>query len=213
MARDDWYRSAGWSADDQADFERRLARTRNWSRGQYMRIKGLALYEAGEVDGAKGLWQRILDDPEYKFEHPMVLELLGDAWQKDDPERAERFYCRLLSEFPDLDSTTGTVEVSLAEVFLQRGDDTSVSRAAELLDAYLQRVEDEEMPDWPNVMFRLEVARLQIAEAQGDAAAVQNAARAALAWAEEGSPFERHPDIGTVNRDEERLARLRALAR
>jgi hypothetical protein len=212
VSQDDWYRGPEWSAEDQEAFERRLKRARDWNRGEYLRIKGLALYHAGEVSGARTLWGRIIDEPAYRFDHPFALELSGDSWRDEDPELAEQFYRRLLSEFPDLNSTTGTVEVSLAELLVARTDDRSLIEAQALLDAYLQRLEDEEGPYWPNVMFRLEMARLRIAESRRDSEATQVAAKAALKWAHEGSPFDRHPDIGIVHPDEQTLERLQRLA-
>jgi hypothetical protein len=60
----DWFRSREWSPEAQADFEARLARARPYNRAQYMRIKGLALADAGEKRGARQLWERVLESTE-----------------------------------------------------------------------------------------------------------------------------------------------------
>jgi hypothetical protein len=58
-AREDWFRSPAWDQAARAEFELRLARARDHNRPQYLRIKGLALREAGLVDAARVLWQRV----------------------------------------------------------------------------------------------------------------------------------------------------------
>jgi hypothetical protein len=60
----EWFRSPDWGEADRADFERHLARSRAYNRAQYLRIKGLALRDAGEIDEARGLWLRVLGDVE-----------------------------------------------------------------------------------------------------------------------------------------------------
>lgn len=93
---DEWFRSPEWTPAAQANFEARLARSRAYNRAQYMRIKGLALREAGHIDGARELWTRVL---ETEIEHwPQVsgsLEHLGDSYRQDDPVKAEGHYRRL----------------------------------------------------------------------------------------------------------------------
>ena len=58
---EEWFRSGDWSPEAQEDFEARLKRARSHSRPQYLRIKGLALQQAGEVAGARQMWNRVLD--------------------------------------------------------------------------------------------------------------------------------------------------------
>lgn len=89
---DEWFRSREWEADDQAEFERRLGRARRAGRGQYLRIKGLALKDAGHVDAARSLWLRVLDDPGYEIERWAALEHLADLAFEDNPEHTESLY-------------------------------------------------------------------------------------------------------------------------
>ena len=57
----DWFRSPDWSSEAQQDFEQRLRRARAYNRPQFLRIKGLALADAGEAEGARELWLRVLE--------------------------------------------------------------------------------------------------------------------------------------------------------
>src|SRR4051794_38999265 len=60
---DDWYRSPGWSRDDEAHFEQKLARARGANRPQYLRLKGLALGSARDEQAraaAPVLFRRVI---------------------------------------------------------------------------------------------------------------------------------------------------------
>ena len=76
---DDWFRSAGWNARAQEEFEQRLRRARPFNRSQYLRIKALALMAHGgkaEGCGARELLVRLIDsypesgDVVMAHEHP-----------------------------------------------------------------------------------------------------------------------------------------------
>jgi hypothetical protein len=97
---DDWFRSPDWSEEAQADFERRLGRSRPHRRAQYLRIKGLALESAGEIDGARTLWLRVLDDVgEFaSLQGYGAMEHLGDSYAATEPDLAEQYYRRLIAE-------------------------------------------------------------------------------------------------------------------
>ncbi len=104
---EDWFRTPDWADTAQEDFEQRLSRARSHNRSQYLRIKGLALRDAGKREAAKGLWLRILADQEgYPFEQATTKELLGDIARGVDNAEAESYYRRLLAEHPDLNGTT-----------------------------------------------------------------------------------------------------------
>jgi hypothetical protein len=49
MGADDWYRGTDWSAQTQERFEAKLARARQTSRAQYLRIKGVGLTAAADA--------------------------------------------------------------------------------------------------------------------------------------------------------------------
>lgn len=207
---DDWFRSSDWSPTAQADFEARLKRSREWNRAQYIRIKGLALREAGMLQPARDLWERILDqDLGHDFEKASTLEHLGDSYRDTEPERATHYYRRLLSEHPTLNGTTATVEIALAELEMAKGRRADTDEALALLNSFLERGTSQ----FPNVLFRWHLVLVDIARATGEQETVQRAARTALDLAGRGPVFPRHKDVGVVHADAKTLRRLRRLAK
>jgi hypothetical protein len=207
----DWFRSPDWSPEAQRDFEARLRRARGHSRPQYLRIKGLALGGAGEAEGARQLWLRVLDSTEEfaELEYPGALEHLGDSYAAGNPALAEHYYRRLLAEYPSLGGTTATQHIKLAELLLDRGTAGDVDEAADLLDDWAQSAR---VP-FPNAHFRWQLAAIRVAEAKRDPDASRQAARTALSLAGLGPVFPRHKTVGVVHADKATLKRLRKLAR
>ena len=207
---DDWFRSPDWSPDAQADFEARLKRSRDWNHAQYIRIKGLALREAGLLQPARELWERILDqDLGHDFERAGTLEHLGDSYRDTEPERATRYYRRLLSEHPTLNGTTGTVEIALAELEMAKGRRADTDEALTLLNSFLERGTSQ----FPNVLFRWHLVLIDVARATGEKETVQRAARTALDLAGRGPVLSRDKTVGVVDTDARTLKRLRKLAK
>ena len=211
MADDDWFRSPDWSPVAQAEFEKRLARARNYNRAQYLRIKGLHLAKAGEKNGARELWQRVLQstDELARSQQPSALEHLGDSYAREDPATAESYYRRLLTEYPPLNGTSQTVEVSLAELLIDKGDRPSLDEAMVLLNAWIEKG----IAQFPSMLFRWHLALIRIAQATGEKETVQRAARTALGLADRGPVFPRHKEVGVVRADAKTLRRLRKLAK
>ncbi|HMM96420.1 tetratricopeptide repeat protein [Phycicoccus sp.] len=206
---DDWFRSPDWSPTAQADFEARLRRSRDWNHAQYLRIKGLALREAGLLHAARSLWERIIEqDLGYDFEKAGTLEHLGDSYRDTEPERATQYYRRLLAEHPTLSGTTATVEIALAEVEMAKGRRADTDEALALLNSFLERGRSQ----FPSVLFRWHLVLIDIAQATGEAQTVQRAARVALDLAARGPVFSRHRDVGVVHADRQTMRRLRRLA-
>lgn len=206
----DWFRSPEWTAEAQEDFEARLARSMAHNRAQYLRIKGLALLEAGEVSGARDLWMRVVETETEDW--PQVsasLEHLGDSYRQDDPATAESYFRRLIAENPTLSGTTACVHLSLAEILLDRGDATSINEAGDLLGIWI----DKYSVPFPNAHFRFNLALIRTAQALGDKGTVQRAARTALDLAARGPVYPRHGDVGVVKADGKTLRRLKRLAR
>ncbi len=207
---DDWFRSSDWSPTAQADFEARLRRSRDWNRAQYIRIKGLALMEAGLLQAARDLWERILDqDLGHDFEKAGTLEHLGDSYRDTEPGPATQYYRRLLNEHPTLNGTTATVEIALAELEMAKGRRADTEEALALLNSFLERNTSQ----FPNVLFRWHSVLIDIAEATGEKDTVQRAARTALDLAARGPVFPRHKDVGVVQADRQTMRRLRKLAK
>lgn len=205
---DDWYRSPGWTVADRESFERRLARARSWNRPQYLRIKGLALREAGHHDAALLLWQRALDNDDDGFETPHLLESMAEALQQDDPARAEQLLRRLLTEHPDLNNTTQMAEVLLAEILIRGGSEAGLEEAYRLLDSW----QVKRASPFPVNLFRLYVAYVRLAEAVGDRGAAKEAAALSLGLAGRTGPFESHPAAGRVQADPAELRWLEEIA-
>jgi tetratricopeptide (TPR) repeat protein len=206
---DEWFRSPDWDPDAQADFEERLRRARPYNRAQYLRIKGLALAAAGEVAGARSLWTRVLESTEDSLQQAGALEHLGDSHVDDDPALAEDYFRRLLALGGRTSGTTGTQHIKLAELLLDRGTRDDLAEAADLL---VRWVPEAQLP-FPSAHFRWNLAAIRLAEAYGDREAAREAAQRALAFAERGPVFPRHPTVGLVEADRKTLKRLRKLAK
>lgn len=208
---EDWFRTPDWSSAAQADFEARLARARPYNRAQYMRIKGLALADAGERRGARELWDRVLESTEELAagQQAAALEHLGDSHAGEHSLKAQGYYRRLLKEHPTLNGTSHTVEISLAELLIDKGDGASMDEALGLLNSYLERGTSQ----FPSVLFRWHLALIRIAQAKDEQETVQRAARTALNLAERGPVFPRHKAVGVVRADKRTLKRLQKLAR
>lgn len=194
---EEWFRSPTWGPDGEAEFERHLARARRTSRGQYLRIKGLALREAGYVAEARSLWLRVLDDPGYESETWSALEHLGDLAFDDNPEESEFWYRRLLTENPTLNATTQLAEVRLAELLTRKGTTQALNEAGEMLTAW----QENRHSPFPHAHFQWEVARARWGEAVGRPDVVRDSAKRAVELSHAGSPFSRHPGAGVVRAD------------
>lgn len=207
---EDWFRSPDWSPEARAEFEARLRRAKPSNRPQYTRIKGIALRESGQVDAARSLWHRILDaESGPAFEKASTIEHLADSYVGRDPATAEQYYRRLLTEHPTLNGTTATVEISLAELLIDKGNPGGMEEALALLNSFLARGTAQ----FPSVLFRWHLALIRIAEATGDKETWQRAARTALDLAGRGPVFPRHKTVGVVEADAHTLKRLRRLAK
>lgn len=208
---DEWFRSGNWTPEAQEDFEARLKRARSYSRPQYLRIKGLALAAAGEVAGARQLWNRVLDstDELASVQQFSSLEHLGDSYANDDPLRAEQYFRRLIAENPTRNGTSAMQEVKLAELLTRKRDRGSWDEAADLLI----RWKNEAHVPFPNAHFRWELAAIDLAERFRDRATAREAARRALDLADRGPVFPRHKIVGLVEADKTTLKRLKRLAR
>lgn len=210
LVAQDWFRSPDWSANAQADFEARLRRAHAGNRTQYLRIKGLALRESGQIDAARSLWLRILEsDLGHGSEQASTIEHLADSYAGQDPTVAESYYRRLLAEHPSLNGTTATSEISLAELLTDKGDSASTAEALALLNSFLVR----DTAQFPSVLFRWHLALIRIAQITGEKETIRRAARTALDLAERGPVFPRHKAVGVVQADDKSLKRLRKLAK
>lgn len=208
---EDWFRLPDWDAQARDEFERRLARARPYNRAQYLRIKGLSLLDAGETDGARSLWLRVLEDEgEYAtVQQASALEHLGDSYASDDPLAALDFYERSLEGGRLGRGTTCTQHIKMAELLLKEPTPSRVERASDLLGRW---PEETQLP-FPNAHFRWNLAVIELAQAVGDRDAAQEAARRALDLAGRGPVFPRHKTVGVVQTDRRTMKRLARLAK
>lgn len=200
----EWFRDPSWTADARDEFDRRLHRARLGSRPQYLRIKALALRDAGELEGAKQLLTRVVTDYAASLDCAICLELLGDiAREEGAADIAERHYREVIRRWPDLNGTTGMVEVSLAEVLAESPKQDRHSEAIRLLESAHKR---GRMMN--SGLFRWNVALARIAEHMGDMETVKRAATTALSLTKLGPQFSRHPTVGIASGDPATIAWL-----
>jgi hypothetical protein len=203
----DWFRSPDWSIEAQRDFETRLGRARPSSRAQYLRIKAVALDEAGESAGATTLLRRIVRDhseawPEVAFAH----ERLGDSQRAaGDLPGAEAEYRLALTVSPSLSGTTGEVHLKLGEVLMESGTDTVAEVEALLTEARPHMTLNSSA-------FRFNVLMARVAAAKGDVERRQSAAATALTLLDADPQFSRHPTVGRVAATPSLISELQRMA-
>lgn len=205
----DWYRTPGWTLEDQEQFELKLRRARKESRTQYLRIKGLSLERAGVSGAARTLFLRaIVEAGKDIFNQSAAIENLADSLFDDDPAESARFLRRLIEVDPTLDGTSQMAEVHLAELLIHRGTAEALSEARELLDSW----EARDAGDFPVQLFEAAVARAQWSEAAGQRSAASEWAARALTIAGVESPFKNAPGLAVRNLDDELSTWLTELA-
>jgi hypothetical protein len=105
----EWFRDSAWDRATRDQYEEHLIRARVGNRPQYLRIKALALRDAGEFKGATELLNRVVSD--YPDE---ALRLLDSALKRGRMMNSDLFRWN----------------IALARVAEQLGDAETVSRAA-----------------------------------------------------------------------------------
>jgi len=204
----DWFRDPSWDPVTRDLFEDRLSRARDWNRPQYLRIKALALKDVRELKAAKQLLIRVVSDYPDSVDCGFCLELLGDiAREEGSAEAAEWNYREVIRRWPDLNGTTGMVEVSLAEVLTETGGPDRHEEALRLLGSALKRGRLMN-----SGLFRWNIALARAAEKLGDAKTVSRAAGTALSLTKFGPQFPRHPTVGLAKPDAATLAWLEKAA-
>ncbi|HEY3954536.1 MAG TPA: hypothetical protein VGM53_14260 [Streptosporangiaceae bacterium] len=187
----DWFRSPEWDEDARADFETRLARARPHNRQQYLRA-------AGHLDGARELLERAADRTDGYFVQTVAAwETLADmAVVRGDRESAEQLYRRILAEQPSLSGTTGSVEMSLAEILLDTGHPDALNEAFALLRSWTGRSGIK----FDSQLFRWHLDVIRAAQAIGDQETVKTAASAALKLAARALSYRVTPTSGWCTR-------------
>lgn len=154
-------------------------------------------------------YQRVYWAQDPDVTRAFALEHLGDCHVREDPAMAEHYYRRLLAEYPTLSGTSPAVEVSLANLLIDKGDQASLEESFALLNSYLECG----FMQFPSNLFRWHLARIRIAQATDDKETVRRSARTALDLANRGPVLPRHMALGVVQADEQTLERLPELAK
>lgn len=211
---DEWYRSAEWDQEHQAEFRLKLGRARRSNRPQYRRIKASALLATGDrVREAAG--RALLEDnlaqsdlPQYERTWALVTLARLDVARGllTDAERSLRE--ALAIGGPDASGTTGEEEIELAEILLAKGGDADIREAQALLD---RRASD--MPLFVRSRYRLAVAQARVSLSLADTSAAAAWASTALDLAAaQHSGLRYHPNQGLVSAPEAQRAWLREVA-
>jgi predicted Zn-dependent protease len=201
---EEWFRSRRWDEASRTAFEQRLSHARLYNRPQYLRIKALALRDAGLLDATRSLLLRVTTQYPQTSDAAHATELLGDlALQQRRPREAESYYRAVLSGWPHLSGTSGMVEVSLAEILTEYGRESSWDEALQLLQSRLHR-----NSMMHSDLFRWHLALIAVADRLGDEQTRRQAARTALSLVGRDPQFARHPTVGVVKVDEQTLAWL-----
>ncbi|ACG74180.1 Tetratricopeptide TPR_2 repeat protein [Anaeromyxobacter sp. K] len=212
MPKDDWFRRETWSREDQAEFERRLARSRPTSRAQYLRIQAVHLLQTRMPEllrAALTLLDRVVT--EYPKDLQAALALTDRAkcllalgeW----PAAAEAFRAALAAEttFP---SVRSDAYLSLAFEVVTRNDRVLFDEVSRVCFAHAS-----EPRPFPVQQFRWHAVQALLADAEQNTEVARTEASAALAAAAASeSGFRYHRTLGLVRcvprEIEKRLRRL-----
>ncbi len=212
VASDDWYRSTSWSERDQDLFEQKLAKARQASRPQYVRLKALALLEtsdAGRRRAGVSLLERVLSEyPGSRIEVAGAHRALARYHEESgNTASAAQHYRETLREQEGTNVFHGA-ELLLAELIVRERLDCAYQEANELLDRVV-----EHGPIFKSEQFRYAAARSRLASRRGDDDEAAAFAFGALDLFEHNEPVSSyHPEIGLIRADDATLAELQALA-
>jgi predicted Zn-dependent protease len=161
--------------------------------------------------GALELLERAATSADGYFSQTVeAWETLADmAAERGDRQAAEQLYRRILRERPSLSGTSGSIEMSLAEILLDYGRTEFLDEAMALLNSWIER----KLLKFDGQLFRWHLDLIRVAEATGDEETMRRAASVALDLASRGPRLPRHPDVGLVQTDEATLRRWKNIAR
>jgi hypothetical protein len=208
----EWFRSADWSSDAEADFEARLARSRSWKRAQYLRIKALALLatgDGGSVETGLHLLRRSLLEAEGTLDASAALYALGDwlARYERSSEAQDALRACLAVEVEAGRRVSHGTELRLAEVLIARGRVPDREECWTLLD---QAAAGLLLND---SRWRIEVARARLLARDGNELGAADHARRALDFLTTcvRAELPRHPAVGAIEATPEEIREMEAL--
>lgn len=196
MKTSEWYRKETWSAEDAADFERRLGRSRR-QRTQYLKL------QAGHLAGTKKatlaapaieLAKRYLqEDPSGIFEaqaHLIIAESYATLRDTDGALQAYREAVAAELRRPNVRNYAYLQYAWFVTTNDLSGEFESVLKAMEQMD--------EKDLMFPINQYKYFGSLAIISEAFGDLGNARRMARDALDAEKKNSPFSRHKDAGVV---------------
>jgi tetratricopeptide (TPR) repeat protein len=197
MKTQEWFRRQTWTAADEAEFERKLARARG-QRSQYLHIQALTLAETEDpalANQAIALANRQLqEDPDGIFRAQVLCTIARASATKGDVAGAVDAYRRAVKaeQEPGLRCCA----------YLQLAWFAVNHELSELYEEVLSMM-DSSMKDgdlvFPAAQYKYFGALALISEALGDSGNAARMARNALnAAMKQRSPFDRHPAVGLV---------------
>ena len=207
----EWYRRTSWGAAEEADFDRRLARSRAHNRSQYLRIQATHLVEARPplYDAALGLLSRLVDEyldrTQLAQAHLQRAECLIALGREHEAIGAFRAALEAEREFPN----------SRTVAYLRFAYFIATTGRTDCFDEVLGVLKEFGSGEvFPYERFLHNAALALIADGWGEGVAAREPARRALQAAEQSrSGFRYHPTFGLVEgADAGVVRRLRVLA-
>ncbi len=207
MANPDWFRSTTWDPQIEAEFEKRLKRSRTrYNQAQYLKIQGLSLLPSAEAQTrGKGveLLRRVLSDyPDESTEVAHTHECLADHFRSEGKYvEAEVEYREVLAYYaktPSRTNTSGLADLSLVEMILE-------AQAAEKYPEAKVTMQGLREARGESILFNSDVFRYHATWARllarmGSSDEACQHARRALEVAQIRAPqFPRHPTVGIPN--------------
>ncbi len=208
---DDWFRSPDFDDDALAAFEARLRRARTWNRPQLRRIKGLHVARVGEAPAVRvaiELWAAVIKDPDAgSGEQAAAWEHTGDAYRAlGELDLAANAYRQALATSPTRSGTSGTPDLSLAEVLIEAGGGDALTESADILTSAQLAAN----LTWHGELFRYHVARARLTEAVGTDAGPHARSALDVLDADRSPQLRRYKDVGRVTTDNTTIEWLRA---
>lgn len=212
MSNEDWYRRETWTAEDEAQFEKKLSRSRG-QRSEYLRIQAWTL--AGTCEPAVActairLATRYLDEnPDGILRAGVLLTIATASATLGDHDAALRAYREAVDAQRRRPNVRAMAHLHLAWFVATNNLDAVFDETLTLLEAMLEDG-DLVFPFW---QYRYFAAVAVMWSALGNAAGAADMARRAIEAAEvERGPFWRDPSLGVARIDVALHRRLAELA-
>ena len=194
----DWFRRTDWTPELEADFDKRLARAREWNRPQYLRIQALHLVQAGgelRLRKALELIDRFMSGPTDDQLAP-AYDVRAKAHAKLGEDDAAFEAYRRSCDARRQKRTIGT------DAYLEFGFLAIDRRRADLYDEAVRLLDEfggGGSAPFPMQQYKHHAIRAIVSDARGDRATARvhaNLALEAAAKTNSGLPY--HADVGLV---------------